>query len=149
MISVQTHDFSLDDEYQQLRKDSPRIGAIVTFSGLVRDMLPEAGNTRLFLEHYPGMTEKTLEDIVGQAKQRWEITQARIIHRVGHLACSDQIVFVGISSPHRGEAFSACEFIMDFLKTQAPFWKKEITPQGETWVEAKASDQAKTDSWDN
>ena len=150
MINIQRHDFSVAEEYLQLQKDSPSIGAIVTFSGLVREFYSgKNGNSKsdLFLEHYPVMTEKVLGNIIDQAKQRWGITQCRIVHRIGRLSLGEQIVFVGVNSPHRKEAFAACEFIMDFLKTDAPFWKKEISPEGETWVEAKKSDSAATKRW--
>ncbi len=145
-IRIQTKDFDLQQEYQSLRQDSPHIGAIVTFTGLVREVQPQT-KTDLFLEHYPGMTEKVLTSIVEQAQQRWDIMQIRIVHRIGHLSQDDQIVFVGINSPHRHDAFSACEFIMDFLKTDAPFWKKEISSSNEHWVDAKASDQHARKQW--
>jgi molybdopterin synthase catalytic subunit len=145
-ITIQTADFTLADEYQALRDNSQQIGAIVTFCGLVRDF--DQGNGQaLFLEHYPGMTENLLLDITKQAKQRWPINDVRIVHRVGTLALSEQIVFVGVSSPHRGDAFHACEFIIDFLKTHAPFWKKALTDNGEYWVEAKDSDQQQQRRW--
>ena len=148
MISIQTDDFDLSHEYLQLRKDSPRIGAIVTFTGLVREVSPSTEDTQLFLEHYPAMTEKVLANIISQAKERWDIINTRIIHRIGHLSRDEQIVFVGVNSPHRGDAFAVCEFIMDFLKTDAPFWKKEITPTGGFWVEAKDSDKLAQKKWD-
>ncbi len=146
MISIQTHDFSIEQEYQQLIKDAPKIGAIVTFTGLVREFTDNK-HVDLFLEHYPEMTEKVLADIIVQAQQRWPILSARIIHRIGHLPLGDQIVFVGVNSPHRGDAFAACEFIMDFLKTDAPFWKKEITQDSEHWVEAKQTDSQAKKRW--
>ena len=146
MIRIQQEDFDLAIEYAQLQQDSPSIGAIVTFTGLVREFSLN-DPTGLFLEHYPGMTEKVLANIVIQAKQRWDIKQTRIIHRIGPLNLEDQIVFVGVNSPHRKEAFEACEFIMDFLKTEAPFWKKEMTAEGEHWVEAKASDDIAKKNW--
>lgn len=162
-ISIQTQDFDVGEEHRQLRKDSPSIGAIVTFTGLVRELTQppmsvakplepseksiETEKTELLLEHYPGMTEKVLADIIDKAKQRWAITHVRIIHRIGHLSLSEQIVFIGVNSPHRAEAFSAATFMMDFLKTDAPFWKKEITPTKEQWVEAKTSDAQATDRW--
>ena len=149
MISVQQADFSLEQEYQSLQGDCPAIGAIVTFVGLMRDFNEGDNVQALFLEHYPGMTEKSLEDICQQAKQRWQLHQVRIIHRIGRLFPSDQIVFVGVSSAHRGDAFSACEFIMDFLKTRAPFWKQELTQDGENrWVEARASDSEAAQRWE-
>lgn len=146
MISIQTHDFILADEYAQLRNDAPQIGAIVTFTGLVREFV-EGDNTDLFLEHYSGMTENVLSNIIKQAHDRWDITNTRVIHRIGHLRLGEQIVFVGINSPHRKDAFAAAEFIMDYLKTEAPFWKKEITNDGEAWVKAKESDEDAKKRW--
>ena len=127
MISVQTQDFSLADEYQLL-SEGTSAGAVVTFVGKVRDFNQGDEVQGLSLEHYPGMTEKALTEIVEQAKQRWSLLQVRVIHRVGDLELGDQIVFVGVSSAHRGDAFDACEFIMDYLKTKAPFWKKPLFP---------------------
>ena len=146
MISIQKHNFSIDEAHQQLMKDAPKIGTIVTFTGLVREFT-QGKNVDLFLEHYPQMTEKVLNDIIAQAKQRWPILNACIIHRIGHLALGEQIVFVGVNSPHRRDAFLACEFIMDFLKTDAPFWKKEITQNSERWLEAKTSDEQAKKRW--
>ncbi len=147
MILVQEADFDTQQQYQALQQDCPQIGAIVTFVGLMRDFNEGDQVSSLFLEHYPGMTEKVLEDIRQQAMQRWQLNQIRIIHRVGELAPSDQIVFVGVSSAHRGDAFAACEFVMDFLKTKAPFWKREQTPEGSRWVEARRSDDHAADRW--
>ncbi|MGH1371322.1 MAG: molybdopterin synthase catalytic subunit MoaE [Cellvibrionaceae bacterium] len=147
MILVQEDDFDTQQEYDALRKDCPKVGAIVSFVGLMRDFNEGDDVTSLFLEHYPGMTEKVLDDIRLQAMQRWSLMQVRIVHRVGNLAPSDQIVFVGVSSAHRGDAFAACEFIMDFLKTQAPFWKREQTTKGDRWVDAKQSDDKAADRW--
>lgn len=147
MISVQTEDFKLQLEYDDLRKNAS-VGAVVTFSGLVRDYNLGEAVSGLTLEHYPGMTEKCLEDIVMQAKQRWNILACRVIHRVGELALQDQIVFVGIASLHRQEAFACCEFIMDYLKTQAPFWKKESNLEGDShWVDARESDHTALFKW--
>lgn len=146
MISIQNEDFNLADEYQQLRAHASA-GAIVTFCGLVRDLDDQDNIESIVLEHYPAMTEKALEGITEQAHQRWSIHQSRIIHRVGELKANDQIVFVGVSSPHRREAFAACEFIMDFLKTQAPFWKKQIGASGSYWVKAKNKDQEAAKRW--
>lgn len=146
-IRIQTDDFDVANEYQQLRQDAPAIGAIVTFTGLVREF-SKGDETELFLEHYPAMTEKVLTDIIHQASLRWEIINARIIHRIGHLHLGDQIVFIGVNSQHRRDAFAAAEFMMDFLKTEAPFWKKEMTQKGETWVDAKKSDAAAKQRWD-
>lgn len=149
MISVQEHDFSMADEYEALKSQSGgRNGAIATFVGLVRDYGDQRGVTGLSLEHYPGMTERVLETLVAQAHSRWNVSQTRIIHRVGELLLDEQIVFVGVSAAHRSDAFAACEFLMDFLKTQAPFWKKEMTQDGAKWVEAKESDSHKAQSWD-
>ncbi|MGJ8680181.1 molybdopterin synthase catalytic subunit MoaE [Paraglaciecola sp.] len=146
-IVVQTEDFDLATEYNQLRENNSTDGAIVTFVGLVRDFNQDGNVSGLFLEHYPEMTEKSLLAIVEQARQKWPIGRVTVIHRVGHLEVSDQIVFVGVSSQHRQAAFSANEFIMDFLKTQAPFWKKETSPKGDVWVEAKQSDVSKAQTW--
>lgn len=156
-VKVQQDDFDIAAEYTALRNDSGDAGAIVTFTGLVRELtsLPakdetsknNATLTAMHLEHYSGMTEKALADIVEKARRNWDIDQVRVVHRVGKLLPRDQIVFVGVSSAHRSEAFCACEFIMDFLKTKAPFWKKEITPEGEQWVEAKESDDVSAQRW--
>ncbi|MGZ5781272.1 MAG: molybdopterin synthase catalytic subunit MoaE, partial [Burkholderiaceae bacterium] len=139
-IHIQTEDFDLSTEIAQLRATNPRVGAVVSFIGTVRDMNDGSSVAEMELEHYPGMTEKALEDIVEQAKARWKIFDALVIHRVGPLKPLDQIVLVAVTSSHRGEAFAACEFIMDYLKTQAPFWKKEKTPQGARWVDARVTD---------
>jgi molybdopterin synthase catalytic subunit len=146
-IAVQQQDFDLNDEYQQLRADNQTDGAVVTFVGLVRDFNDGSSVNGLFLEHYPGMTEKSLAQIVEQAKSRWPLGRVRVIHRVGQLELADQIVFVGVTSKHRQAAFSACEFIMDYLKTKAPFWKIETTQSGERWIEAKLSDTDKASKW--
>lgn len=147
MISVQQQDFNQQDEYDRL-KSKTSIGAIVTFTGLVRDINNGESVSDLSLEHYPGMTEKCLHEIVEQAKQRWNIIESTVIHRVGQLTISEQIVFVGIASQHRGDAFAACEFIMDYLKTKAPFWKKETMTNGETkWVDARETDQQAVSKW--
>lgn len=147
LISVQEADFSVEHEVNLLRSQSKRVGAIATFSGLVRDINEGDSINTLFLEHYPGMTEKSLDDIAEQAFKRWQLIGVRIIHRVGLLKPMDNIVFVGVSSEHRGDAFAACEFIMDYLKTNAPFWKKEQTPEGERWVDAKESDEDEKEKW--
>lgn len=147
-IRVQTEDFDLSKEVAALRSDDPRTGAVVTFVGVVRDFNDGSGVAEMELEHYPGMTEKALEDIVSQAKARWEIFNALVIHRVGPLKPLDQIVLVAVTSAHRGEAFAACEFIIDYLKTQAPFWKKEQTPNGARWVDARATDDVALRKWD-
>ncbi|BFN12117.1 molybdenum cofactor biosynthesis protein MoaE [Marinobacter sp. C1S70] len=148
MISIQTDDFDAGAEYEALRGTGPGTGAIVTFSGLVRDSGDLSGVTGLFLEHYPGMTEQVIQGLIDEAGRRWDVQRARVIHRVGQLALADQIVFVGVCSAHRGDAFAACEFIMDALKTSAPFWKKEITREGEHWVEQKEADVARSRNWE-
>ncbi len=147
-VRVQTQDFDVGFEINQLRVARPDVGAVVSFVGQVRDL--NDGNTiaTLTLEHYPGMTEKSLEAIVNQAKSRWNIMDATIIHRVGTLQPLDQIVLVAVSSAHRNEAFSACEFMMDYLKTEAPFWKKEATAEGEQWLEAKETDETARKRWE-
>jgi len=150
-VRVQTEDFDLSQELISMRLSGQAkkegIGAIVSFVGLVRDMNDGDAINMLTLEHYPGMTEKALQDIELEAKSRWDIIDSLIIHRVGTLQPLDQIVLVAVTSAHRGEAFSACEFIMDFLKTSAPFWKKESTNHGERWVEAKLSDDVAKARW--
>lgn len=146
-VSIQSADFDPAQEYERLRESSAGTGAIVTFTGLVRDSGDRQGVTGLFLEHYPGMTEQVISDLIAQAEQRWDVHKARVIHRIGFLPLQSQIVFVGVSSAHRGDAFAACQFIMDALKTSAPFWKKELTDAGEHWVEQKASDVARTEGW--
>lgn len=146
-VAVQTADFDVAHEYQLLRQDNRADGAIVFFSGLVREMNQGSDVTGLFLEHYPAMTLKSLQQIVEQAKQRWPLNRVRLIHRVGQLQVSDQIVFVGVSSSHREAAFEACHFMMDFLKNRAPFWKKETTQNGDVWVESLAKDQTALDKW--
>jgi molybdopterin synthase catalytic subunit len=146
-IRVQTEDFDLSAEIDSLRSGDPTIGAVVSFIGTVRDINDGAGVSEMELEHYPGMTEKALDDIVLQAKARWNIFDALVIHRVGPLKPLDQIVLVAVTSAHRGEAFAACEFIMDYLKTQAPFWKKEQTAQGARWVDARAADDNALAKW--
>lgn len=148
-VRVQTEDFDAGYEIIRLRNARKDIGAVVSFVGQVRDMNEGSQVSQLMLEHYPGMTEKALEAIVAQAKSRWDIFDVLVIHRVGVLNAADQIVLVAVSSAHRGEAFEACEFVMDYLKTEAPFWKKEITPSGEHWVEAKSTDDAARERWDN
>lgn len=147
MISVQREDFDPAAEYSALRDSGAGTGAIATFTGLVRDSGDLQGVTGLFLEHYPGMTEQVIQGLIDQASQRWDVRKARVIHRVGQLALADQIVFVGVCSAHRGDAFAACEFIMDALKTSAPFWKKEITGDSEHWVEQKDSDLDRSRGW--
>ena len=146
-VRVQTEDFDIGAEIAQLRKGNAKIGAIASFIGLVRDINEGDHVSTMTLEHYPGMTEKALEDIVAQAKSRWDVYDALVIHRVGRLLPLDQIVLVVVTSAHRGDAFSACEFLMDYLKTQAPFWKKEDTSKGARWVDARESDDAAAARW--
>ena len=146
-VRVQQEDFDLGAELLALRRDNPKIGAIASFVGLVRDINEGDSVAGMSLEHYPGMTEKALAAIVEQAKGRWDIADALVIHRVGDLKPTDQIVLVAVSGSHRGEAFAACEFIMDFLKTQAPFWKREQTAEGARWVDARASDEKAAERW--
>ena len=146
-VRVQTEDFDIGVEIAQLRKGNAKIGAIASFIGLVRDMNEGDDVSTMTLEHYPGMTEKALEDIVAQAKSRWKLYDALVVHRVGRLSPLDQIVLVVATSAHRGDAFSACEFLMDYLKTQAPFWKKEDTAKGARWVDARESDDAAAARW--
>jgi molybdopterin synthase catalytic subunit len=146
-IRVQEKDFDISAEITALRKGDPRVGAVVTFLGTVRDMNDGSQVKGMTLEHYPGMTEKALQEILDQAKTRWDIYQTLVIHRVGPLLPEDQIVLVAVTSAHRGEAFAACEFIMDYLKTAAPFWKKEDTPEGARWVDARVTDDAAMARW--
>ncbi|MEQ1516742.1 MAG: molybdopterin synthase catalytic subunit MoaE [Usitatibacteraceae bacterium] len=146
-VLVQAQDFDVGAEVNALRQGNPKIGAIATFTGLVRDLNDGAGVSTLTLEHYPSMTQKALTGIVDRARARWQLIDCTVIHRVGELKPTDQIVFVAVASSHRGDAFHACEFIMDYLKTQAPFWKKESTPQGERWVDARESDDAAAMRW--
>ncbi len=145
-IQVQEEDFDIAEVNRELCADRSDVGAIASFIGLVRDM-PQNRLQKMTLKHYPGMTEKSLVKIVETAQQRWEILDAAIIHRVGDLKPADQIVLVSVVSAHRKAAFAACEFIMDYLKTDAPFWKKETNEQGENWVEAKASDNQARGKW--
>ncbi|NVD07146.1 molybdopterin synthase catalytic subunit MoaE [Vibrio sp. JPW-9-11-11] len=145
-VLVSRDDFNVGDEYHSLAEGASA-GAVVTFVGKVRDMNLGDSVTGLSLEHYPGMTEKALSEICDQAEQRWPLLRTRIIHRIGDLDIGDQIVFVGVSSAHRGAAFEACEFIMDFLKTKAPFWKKERTTESSRWVESRDSDAQAAKRW--
>lgn len=146
-VSVQTGDFDVSAELARLRGGNARIGAVVSFIGTVRDTYADETVFAMGLEHYPGMTEKTLADIVEKARQRWPVLAVRVIHRVGKLRPTDQIVLVAVAAAHRAEAFSACEFIMDCLKTQAPLWKKEETASGSHWVDAKKSDSQTMEKW--
>ena len=147
VIKVQEADFDLGAEVAALRAADPRVGAVVSFLGLVRDMNDGASVAEMTLEHYPGMTEKALAAIVADAQGRWDLYDVLVIHRVGPLKPCDQIVLVAVTSAHRGEAFAACEFIMDYLKTRAPFWKKEATPDGGRWVDARESDDGAAARW--
>lgn len=146
-IRVQAADFDIGAEIARLRAGNPRIGAVASFVGVCRDLNDGANVAEMTLEHYPGMTEKALEAIVVEARGRWDVIDVVIVHRVGTMRPTDQIVLVVVTSGHRGEAFAACEFLMDYLKTRAPFWKKESTPAGERWVDARASDDAAADRW--
>ncbi len=147
IVRVQTEDFDVGAEIRSLREGNPGVGAVASFIGCVRDMNEGDSVGLMYLEHYPGMTERELEKISGEACTRWDIFDTLVIHRVGELKPLDQIVFVAVTSAHRGESFAACEFIMDYLKTRAPFWKRESTPQGERWVDARATDDAAAERW--
>jgi molybdopterin synthase catalytic subunit len=146
-IVVQTEAFELGAEVDAMHRNRTDIGAIASFVGLARDMNEGSGVAAMTLEHYPGMTEKALAALVEEANARWKLLDVTVIHRVGRLLPGDSIVLVAVASSHRGEAFAACEFIMDYLKTRAPFWKKEETPQGERWVDARVSDDAAAARW--
>jgi molybdopterin synthase catalytic subunit len=146
-VRVQEADFDLGAELTAVRAGDPRVGALASFLGLVRDMNDGASVLEMTLEHYPGMTEKALEEIITEAKGRWDIYHALIIHRIGPLKPCDQIVLVAVTSAHRGEAFAACEFIMDYLKTRAPFWKREATPDAAVWVDARETDDSAAARW--
>ena len=148
-VRVQTEDFDVSQEMLVLRQKNPKVGAVASFVGVVRDLNDGDEVSALTLEHYPGMTERSLEEIVSEAKSRWNIYDALIIHRVGTLLPLDQIVLVLVTSAHRGESFKACEFLMDYLKTQAPFWKKEQTSSGERWVDARTTDSVAAMRWEN
>lgn len=147
-VSVQQADFDVGAEIDRLGAGRRDVGAIASFVGLVRDVNDGSGVHAMTLEHYPGMTERALEEIVDQAKARWALFGVRVIHRYGRLEPTDRIVFVGVASSHRGDAFAACEFIMDYLKTRAPFWKREETPEGARWVDARETDDSAAARWD-
>ena len=147
MVRVQEGDFDIGAELAALRREQPQIGALASFVGLVREVNEGSGVAEMTLEHYPGMTEKALAAIVSEAGRRWELIDALVIHRVGRLLPSDQIVLVAVASAHRGAAFAACEFIIDYLKTRAPFWKRELTPAGARWVDARAADDEAAERW--
>lgn len=146
-VSIQTEDFDLSTEVARLRANEKGVGAVCGFVGTVRDRNDGQSVSTMELEHYPGMTEKAIEDMIDEAFRRFDILGARVIHRVGLLQPLDQIVLVAVTSAHRGESFQACEFLMDYLKTQAPFWKKEQTPEGARWVNARVSDDAALAKW--
>ena len=146
-VSIQISDFNLADEVAALRAGDAAVGAVAAFIGTVRDRNDGLGVSAMELEHYPGMTERAIETMIDAAMQRFEIRAARVIHRVGRLQPLDQIVMVAVTSGHRAQAFEACEFLMDYLKTQAPFWKKELTPEGARWVDARVSDDAALARW--
>jgi molybdopterin synthase catalytic subunit len=146
-VRVQHEDFDVGVEIAALRSNNPSIGAVASFIGIVRDSNEGAAVGSITLEHYPGMTEKSLGAICDQAKARWMLDDVLIVHRVGTLAPSDQIVLVVTTSSHRGDAFSACQFVMDYLKTEAPFWKKEATQEGMRWVDARDSDAQAREKW--
>jgi molybdopterin synthase catalytic subunit len=146
-VRVQREAFDAGAEIDKLRAGDRRVGAVASFIGTVRDVNDDAAVHTLTLEHYPGMTEKALEEIVAEAKRRFDVYEIGVIHRIGELAPTDPIVFVAVTSAHRGEAFDACRFVMDYLKTRAPFWKKELTPEGSRWVDARAGDDEAASSW--
>ena len=147
-ISIQAQDFNLAEEMSLLEQGNTNDGAVVTFTGRVRDNNLGLKVSGLYLEHYPGTTESSLEKILDIAKSRWDIGRVRVIHRIGQLKLGEQIVFVGVTSKHRQDAFAAAEFIMDYLKVKAPFWKKELTEQGEKWLDARQTDTSKAQQWD-
>lgn len=146
-VSIQHEDFDVGMEMAALRAISNNVGAMVSFVGLVRDLSYDAKVENIQVQHYPGMSEKALNKIIAEATQRWDLLGARVIHRVGTLGPNDQIVMVATASSHRGHAFSGCEFIIDYLKTDAPFWKKEVKPQGGEWVVTKDSDVQRMERW--
>jgi len=146
-VTIQTADFDLSTEVAALRAGDGGVGAVVAFVGTVRDRGGDTTIRAMELEHYPGMTEQAIEAMIDEAARRFDLRAARVIHRVGLLQPLDQIVLVAVSSAHRGEAFQACEFLMDYLKTQAPFWKKETTPDGAHWVDARSTDDAALARW--
>ena len=146
-VRIQEADFDPGRELEALTRGRVDVGAVASFTGLVRDANDGTAVSAMRLEHYPGMTEKSIEAICTEALGRWKIYDTLVIHRIGALQPGDRIVFVGVSGPHRGDAFAACEFIMDYLKTRAPFWKKEETAQGTRWVEARASDDIAAGRW--
>jgi molybdopterin synthase catalytic subunit len=146
-VRVQNEDFDVGAEIAALRRADARVGAVASFVGVVRDMNEGGAVEEMALEHYPGMTERSIEEIITQARGRWKIYDALVVHRIGTLRPTDQIVLVVVTSGHRADAFAACEFIMDYLKTRAPFWKKEKTPSGARWVDARVSDDIAAERW--
>jgi molybdopterin synthase catalytic subunit len=146
-VSIQTEDFDVSNELATLRAGDRRVGAVCTFLGTVRERNDGSAVASMELEHYPGMTEKSIAVMMDEAQKRFDIYAARVIHRVGLLHPEDQIVMVAVTSAHRGMSFQACEFLMDYLKTQAPFWKKEVTPEGARWVDARVSDDQALARW--
>ena len=146
-VSVQTEDFDISQELAQLRANDARVGAVCSFVGTVRERNEGSAVSSMELEHYPGMTEKSIVAMMEEAANRFDIYGARVIHRIGLLQPQDQIVLVAVTSAHRGMSFQACEFLMDYLKTQAPFWKKEVTPEGSRWVDARVSDDKALARW--
>jgi len=147
-VSVQELDFDTAQLQRALLSGANTEGAVATFTGYVRKHNLEQAVDTLTLEHYPGMTENSIRDTLHKASERWPILAGAVVHRVGRLSCGDQIVWVGISAAHRGDAFAACEFVMDYLKTRAPFWKKEEGPQGSRWVDAREEDELKASAWE-
>ena len=146
-VSIQAGDFNLAEEIERLRANDKRVGAVCSFIGTVRDRNDGLNVSSMELEHYPGMTEKAIEAMIDEALVRFDIFGARVVHRIGLLQPLDQVVMVAVTSAHRGESFKACEFLMDYLKTQAPFWKKEVTPEGARWVDARVADDAALAKW--
>lgn len=146
-VRIQQEDFDVAAEIAGLRAGDAGVGAVCSFIGTVRDRNDGSAVSAMELEHYPGMTEKAIEQMIDEAFRRFDIRAARVIHRVGPLRVQDQIVLVAVTSAHRGQSFQACEFLMDYLKTQAPFWKKESTPEGERWVDARVADDAALERW--
>jgi molybdopterin synthase catalytic subunit len=146
-VFVQRHDFDVAEEIAKLRHNEPCVGAVCSFIGTVRDQHDAISVNSMELEHYPGMTEKAIESMIDQAHAKFDFISSRIVHRIGLLHPMDQIMMVAVSAKHRGESFRACEFLMDYLKTQAPFWKKEITLEGARWVDARSSDDAALAKW--
>ncbi len=147
-IEVREADLDIQAEYRGLRATAGDAGAVVTFVGLVREMAGDQSVDTLYLQHYSGLTENLMEEILQQARSRWDLLAVRVIHRVGQLKPADQIVYVGVASSHRADAFAACEFIMDYLKTRAAFWKKETDASGSRWIESRTNDQQRAQRWD-